>query len=124
MRESDTEGVATHGGPESCVGVREGVGEAWTGVRVGRPLSREIKAIGVPTLLTGAEGNTAGSVIRELPVGPARSKNPGMHGISRRENREVPRSPVPADDAPPDDGSRGGRSAGAGREGNAEAVSP
>jgi hypothetical protein len=28
MKESDTEGVAHHGGPESCVGVREGVGEA------------------------------------------------------------------------------------------------
>jgi hypothetical protein len=25
------EGVAIHDGPESCVGVREGVGEAWTG---------------------------------------------------------------------------------------------
>ena len=29
------EGVAIHGGPESCVGVREGAGEALTGVRVG-----------------------------------------------------------------------------------------
>ena len=124
MRESDTEGVAIHGGPESCAGVREGVGEALTGVRVGRPLSREIKVIGVPTLLTEAEGNTVGSVIRELSVGPARSKNPCMHGISRRENREVPRAPVPADDAPPGDGSRGSRSAGAGREGNAQAVIP
>jgi hypothetical protein len=28
MEESDTEGVAHHGGPESCVGVREGGGEA------------------------------------------------------------------------------------------------
>ena len=29
------EGVAIHDGPESCVGVREGAGEALTGVRVG-----------------------------------------------------------------------------------------
>jgi hypothetical protein len=35
MRELCIEGVAIHGDPESCVGVREGVGEALTGVRVG-----------------------------------------------------------------------------------------
>ena len=28
MEESDTEGVAHHGGPEPCVGVREDGGEA------------------------------------------------------------------------------------------------
>jgi hypothetical protein len=35
MGELYIEGVANHGGPESCVGVREGVGEALAGVRVG-----------------------------------------------------------------------------------------
>src|SRR4051812_10956895 len=35
MRELYIEGVAIHGGPESCVGVREGGGEALTGVRAG-----------------------------------------------------------------------------------------
>ncbi len=35
MRELYIEGVAIHGGPESCVGVREGAGEALAGVRVG-----------------------------------------------------------------------------------------
>src|SRR3712207_4633621 len=34
-KEPDIEGVATHGGPESCGGAREGVGEALTGVRAG-----------------------------------------------------------------------------------------
>ena len=57
-------------------------------------LSREIKDIGVPTLLTDAEGHIAGSVMRELPADSARSKNLCMYGISMRENREVPRSPV------------------------------
>jgi hypothetical protein len=35
MRELYIEGVAIRGGPESCVGVREGAGEALIGVRVG-----------------------------------------------------------------------------------------
>jgi hypothetical protein len=35
MRELYIEGVAIHGGPEPCVGVREGAGEASVGVRVG-----------------------------------------------------------------------------------------
>lgn len=34
-------GVTTHTGPESCVGIREDVGEALTGDCIGQPLSRE-----------------------------------------------------------------------------------
>jgi hypothetical protein len=41
MKESYVEGLAAHDGPESCVGAREDVGEALTGVRAGRVLSRE-----------------------------------------------------------------------------------
>jgi hypothetical protein len=35
MKELYVEGVATHDGPESCVGVRKAAGEALTGVRAG-----------------------------------------------------------------------------------------
>ena len=35
MRESCTEGVATHGGREPCAGAREGAGEASAAVRAG-----------------------------------------------------------------------------------------
>ena len=56
MQESHVEGVANHDVPESCVYAREGVGEALTGVRTGRVLSREIKHYGTPTRLSDAEG--------------------------------------------------------------------
>src|SRR6266568_8827350 len=49
MKESDIEGLATHGGPESCVGAREDAGEALTGGVQAGLLSREINSIGVPT---------------------------------------------------------------------------
>jgi hypothetical protein len=56
-------------------------------------LSREIKKIGVPTLLSNAEGHIVSSVMRELLTDPARSKNLRMYEVSKRENREIPRSP-------------------------------
>ena len=41
MKESQVEGLATHGGPESCGVSRKGRAEALTGVRAGRVWSRE-----------------------------------------------------------------------------------
>jgi hypothetical protein len=96
MRELYTEGVATHGGPEPCVGVpvraQRSVGQGY--VQAGL-LSREIKEFGVPTPLNRPEGNIAGSVMRELCADPARSENLCMYGIFMCENREIPWSPVP-----------------------------
>jgi hypothetical protein len=57
-------------------------------------LSREIREIGVPTPLSRSEGNIAGGAMREPSTDPARSENLCMYGISMRENREIPRSPV------------------------------
>jgi hypothetical protein len=56
-----TEGIANHSGPESCAVVREGGGEALTGVRIGQPLSRE-NGFFVPYADTvfDVEGNTDG----------------------------------------------------------------
>jgi hypothetical protein len=93
MRTLYVEGLATHDGPESCVGVRKGAGEALTGVRVGPVLSREIMEFGVPTLSNEAEGHTAGDAIAMPPADPARSETRRMHGVSMRENREIPRPP-------------------------------
>jgi hypothetical protein len=47
-----------------------------------------------------------------------------MRGVSMLENREVPRSPVPVDDAPPIVVRGVAYRRVAGREGNAEAGSP
>jgi RNA-directed DNA polymerase len=66
MKEPYVEGVANHDGPESCAGTREGVGEALTGVRTGRVLSREITQSRAPTPLAEAEGNTPGGVTASL----------------------------------------------------------
>jgi hypothetical protein len=46
MKEPCTEGLASHGDPESCVGIRKEVCEALTGERIGEVLSREINLRG------------------------------------------------------------------------------
>ena len=50
MEELYVEGLATRGGPESCVASREGRGEALTGVRAGRAIEPRNVSFGVPTL--------------------------------------------------------------------------
>ena len=62
MRVRRNEGVATHIGPEPCVGIREGVGEASAGERIGQPLSRESDFSQGADEVTYSEGNTAGHV--------------------------------------------------------------
>ena len=93
MKESHAEGPASHGGPESCDGLRKGTGEALTGVHTGGVLSREI---------TYHQGADAVSVIGrqhtqarcgEREGDPARSKTSSTCGNSMRENREIPHPP-------------------------------
>jgi hypothetical protein len=54
------EGVANRIGPESCAGIREGIGEALTGERIGQPLSRESTLILGADVVPVTEGNTDG----------------------------------------------------------------
>ena len=81
MKEPYREGVATHSDPESCAVAREGGGEALTGARAGRVLSREIV-----DLLRGADAVAAGGRQhpthrnREMRRDPARSETPSTHG--------------------------------------------
>ena len=53
------EGLANHIGPEPCADVREGIGEASVGDRIGQPLSREIDVILGADAVLLVEGNTS-----------------------------------------------------------------
>jgi hypothetical protein len=112
MRELYIEGLAIHGGPESCVGGREAVGEALTGVRAGRAIEprKDKSDRGADALTTGGRQH-CWRRFREPSADLAGSENLCMRGISMRENREVPRSPARLD-------------GGAGRAGKAQAVIP
>jgi hypothetical protein len=92
------EGLASHGGPESCVRTRKGAGEALTGVRAGRVLSRVINAPwGNPRVVRGAEvvhlHRRPHRCCRngEAAADPARSETPSTRGNISHGNREIPR---------------------------------
>ena len=94
MKESYVEGLAAHSGPESCVVAREGRGEALTGVRAGRVLSRERHSLrGADAVEVGGRLHP-GHRYREMPGNPARSETPCMYGNTSRENREIPCPPA------------------------------
>ena len=102
MKESYVESLASYGGPESCVHIREGVGEALTGVRAGRVLSRVIHAPRRKAReVRGAEAVEIsrrphrGRRFGETPMDPARSQTPCRHGNTLLGNREVPRPSAP-----------------------------
>ena len=57
------EGVAIHIGPEPCVGLREGVGEASVGECIGQSLSREIVVNQGGDVVHLTEGKIGGRVI-------------------------------------------------------------
>jgi hypothetical protein len=94
MRELYIEGLATHDDPKSCAGSREGAGEALTGARTGRAIEpRDLQLRGADVLGLYGRQHRRGRH-RKPPGDPARSKNPSMCGISTRENREIPGSPI------------------------------
>ena len=126
MKELYIEDLASCDGPESCVCVREGVGEALTGVCAGLAIEPRNHEFGVPTLFR-----------RRKAISPVATDESRVTGGPRAvgEPRHVRKSP----------GARTGRSRGrpslvgdapswmvrgvacrpvGGREGNAMAVSP
>jgi hypothetical protein len=94
MRELYIEGLAPHDDPESCVGACEGVGEALTGARAGWAIEPRNQGHRGADAVNYDGRPHRRQRVRELSTDPARSKNLCMYGISMRENREIPRSPV------------------------------
>jgi RNA-directed DNA polymerase len=98
MKVSHAEGLATHSGPESCVGAGDCAGEALTGEGAGWVSSREIHApLREQWVLRGADAVEEGGRQdrarrhREVRQDPARSQTPCMHGSTSHGNREIPR---------------------------------
>ena len=98
MEVSYVEGIASYGGPESCVHIREGVGEALTGGRAGRVLSCVIHAPGRKAW--DDRGAEAVEISRrphracrigEAGMDPAQSETPRMRASTLFGNREIPR---------------------------------
>jgi hypothetical protein len=115
------EGVAIRDGPESCVGAREGVGEALTGVLWAGRLSREIR-IWVPTLSQWRKAMLGVALARAMPGPGAVRGAQARRKVLMRENREGPWSACLAWDTPPL--IAGQRGLGWVREGNTSVVIP
>src|SRR5512144_932639 len=89
MKESYSEGVATHTGPESCAGSRKASGEALTGVRAGWVSSREMPKLQGADALGVAEGDTA----RGEGASPGRSRRgPRPHARPETSRARIGRS--------------------------------
>jgi len=94
MKESYVEGLATHDGPESCAAIREGGGEALTGVRAGQVLSRESDPSWGADVVKGGGRQHSVRRYRKASRNPARSETLCTYGNTSRENREIPSPPV------------------------------
>ena len=94
------EGVAIRIGPEPCAGVREGVGEASAGERIGQPLSRENLIFLGADVFERTEGYPGEGTTRVF-VRPGVVGEPGMCGSSLYGNREVSGSACGGDAAGP-----------------------
>ena len=98
MEVSYAEGLASYGGPESCVHIREGVGEALTGGRAGRVLSRvmhapwpELRVVRGAEVVERRRRPHRCCRIGEAASDPARSETPRTRGNTSHGNREIPR---------------------------------
>ena len=92
-KEPHIEGLANHDAPESCAGVREGAGEALTGVGAGWAIEpRNADGPGCRRRRKGRKAKSPAALSRAAG-GPRAVREP-VHArdLSMRENREVPHS--------------------------------
>ena len=99
MKESYVEGLATHDDPESCAVTREGGGEALTGARAGRVLSRETDSLRGADPVGEWGRRDLRRRYREALQDPARSETPCTYGNTLLGNREIPSFPAVAGSA-------------------------
>jgi hypothetical protein len=90
MRESYSEVLARHAGPESYAGGGNITGVATAGVHAGPVLSSVNSFIPCADAVQTAEGNIDCASDGKHSTSTAESKTWCMHGNSKRENREIP----------------------------------
>src|SRR5215813_3950172 len=93
MRVQYGKDVASHSGPESCEGTREGVSETLAGETGRSGIEPRNQKSRTPTLLSEAEGNTEQGVNRKSCEGPARSQTLYMPGSLSHGSWEVSIAP-------------------------------
>ena len=94
MEELYVEGVATHGGPESCVVVCEGGVEALTGEGAGRVFSREKRILRDADAVRRSGRQHLMRRYGKAHTSPARSQTPSTYRNTSHGNREIPRPPI------------------------------
>ena len=95
MKEPYKKGVAIHLDPESWGLAREGLSQALTGARTGRPWSREIALLGCRRRSRHGRQH-CGHRYREVFVDPTRSETPCMYGNVTSEPGRSHHRPVRA----------------------------
>jgi hypothetical protein len=89
MKVSYDEGLASHVGSESCVDVREDIGEALTGESAGWVLSSEILNVRDADAVMSRGRQHRSIRQREGRSGSAESQTPGTHRSISRERRSL-----------------------------------
>ena len=95
MQVHHDEGVANRIDPESCANIREDIGEALTGERIGQPLSRESTLILGADVVPVTEGNTDGRDNASAQTARRGLRHWHVRTLFAR-NREVSWRPAPA----------------------------